>query len=87
MAIPAGRDVNPYLNITAIAEALETIGNYDGLVGVGCGLSRAYNDVAVYYFGKVQGPLGGITSSDQNVTDPEHDIHELELVHHELRIV
>jgi hypothetical protein len=70
VAIPAGRDVNPYSNITAIAEALETIGNYDGLAGVGCGSSRAYNDVAVYYFGKVQGPLGGITSSDQKRHGP-----------------
>lgn len=74
VAIPAGREVNPYSNVTAIAEALETVGNHDGLAGVGCGSYRAFNDVAEYYFGKVQAPLAGITSSDQNLTDFYHDI-------------
>lgn len=72
VVIPAGGDVNPYSNVTAIAEALETVGGYNGLAGVGCESSDAYKDVAEYYFGRVQSPLGSIMSSDQNVADFYH---------------
>lgn len=72
VAIPAGRDVNPYSNVTAIAEAFKIVGGYKGLAEVGCELSDAHNDVAEYYFGRVQTPLESITSSDHNVMDFYH---------------
>jgi hypothetical protein len=74
VAIPAGRDSNQYSNVTAIAKALGTLGQYNGLTGVGCGSSRAFDDVAAYYFGKVRGPVDSIIASDQSVTDFSHDM-------------
>lgn len=74
VTIPSDGDENPYSNVTAIAEALETFGIYDGLSGAGCESTEAYTNVAAYYFGRVQTPVEGITSSDQNVTDFYHYI-------------
>lgn len=74
VAIPAGPSQNEYSNITAIAEALQTVGNHDGLAAVARGSFGAYEGVAAYYFGRVQTPLDEMTSSDQNVTDFYHDI-------------
>lgn len=62
-------DENPYSNITAIAEALEGFGIHGGLSGAGCESTEAYTNVAAYYFGRVQTPVEGVTSGDQNVTD------------------
>lgn len=72
VAIPSAGDENPYSNVTAIAEALEAFGSHDGLSGAGCESTEAYTNVAAYYFGRVQAPVEGITSSDQNVTDFYH---------------
>lgn len=74
VAILASREENEYSNVTAISEALEYIGNHDGLAEVGCESSDAYYDVAAYYFGRVQTPLEEITSSDQNITEFYHEI-------------
>lgn len=72
VTIPSDGDENPYSNVTAIAEALETFGTHDGLSGAGCESTEAYTNVAAYYFGKVQTSVEGITSSDQNVTEFHH---------------
>lgn len=65
-------DENPYSNITAIAEALAGFGIHGGLSGAGCESTEAYTNVAAYYFGRVQTPVEGVTSGDQNVTDFYH---------------